>query len=150
MKKQVLIRCVFGAAVGLTINVLITILISAFIGDGQFYAVPPMLIEDCGGELNAVVIQAVCSMIYGAAWSAADLIWKMEKWTLLRQTITHLLVISLSSLPISYLMHWVPRGLGGTLAYFGIFFAVYLVIWVLQYRGIKKQIEQMNQKYRKE
>ena len=75
MKKQVLIRCVFGAAVGLTINVLITILISAFIGDGQFYAVPPMLIEDCGGELNAVVIQAVCSMIYGAAWSAADLIW---------------------------------------------------------------------------
>ena len=150
MKKQVLIRCVFGAPMGLTISTLITIVISAIIGNGKFYAVPPMLIEDCGGELNAVVIQAVCAMIYGATWSAADLIWRMEKWSLMRQTITHLLVISLSSLPISYLMHWVPRGLGGTLAYFGIFFAVYLVIWVLQYRGIKKQIEQMNQKYRKE
>lgn len=150
MKKQVLIRCVFGAPMGLTISTLITIVISAIIGNGKFYAVPPMLIEDCGGELNAVVIQAVCAMIYGATWSAADLIWRMEKWSLMRQTITHLLVISLSSLPISYLMHWVPRGLGGTLVYFGIFFAVYLVIWILQYRGIKKQIEQMNQKYRKE
>jgi hypothetical protein len=147
MKKQVLIRSVFGALLGLTISTFITILISAIIGDGKFHAVPPMLIEDCGGELNAVVIQAVCSMIYGAAWSVADLIWKMEKWSLTRQTITHLLVISLSALPISYLMHWVPRSLGGTLAYFGIFFAIYLVIWLVQYHNMKKQILQMNKKY---
>lgn len=147
MKKKFFIRCAFGALMGLTITTIITIVISACIGTGEFYPVTPMLIEECGGELNAVIVQSVCAMLYGAAWSAADLIWQVEKWTLLRQTITHLLVISLSSLPISWLMHWVPRDLCGILVYFGIFFGIYLGIWLFQYYSMKAHVDQMNKKY---
>ena len=150
MKKKMLIRCAFGAPMGLAITMFITIMISAIIGDGKFYAVPPMLIEDWGGELNAVMIQSVCAMIFGAAWAVADLFWEMDNWTLLRQTITHLLLISLSALPISWFMHWMPRTLGGVLIYFGIFFGIYLVIWVAQYLSMKKRIRQMNEKCREE
>lgn len=148
MKKKLVLVGSFGALMGLTISTIITIAISASIGDGNFYPVPPMLIEDCGSELNAVIAQSICSMVYGAAWASASLIWEMENWTLLRQTITHLLVISLSALPISYLMHWVPRTLGGILLYFGIFFAIYLIIWLCQYSSMKKRIQQLNEKYR--
>ena len=54
MKKTVMIRCLIGASIGLTISTMITIAVSLAIGDGHFYAVVPELIEDCGTEINAV------------------------------------------------------------------------------------------------
>ena len=69
-------------ALGVTLSLLITILISLTVGDGRFYAVVPELVADCGGELNAVILQTALSMLYGAAWAGAALIWKQEQWSL--------------------------------------------------------------------
>lgn len=150
MKKKVLFHCVFGGAMGLTISTLITIVISATVGDGNFYPVAPGLIEDCGSELNAVILQTVFAMVYGAAWAASSLIWEVERWSLLRQTVTHLLVCSFSALPIAYLMHWMPRTAGGIALYFAIFFGIYLVIWLVQYGSMKARIRKMNEKVRQD
>ena len=144
MKKKVLIRALVGAPVGLAISTFVTIIISLNIGDGQFYAVPLGLIDELGGELNAVLTQAVCSMIYGAAWSGASAIWENEKWSLLRQTVTHLIVCSTSSLPIAWLMYWIPRTVGGFLGYCAIFFVIYGIIWVSEYLSMKKRLQQIN------
>ena len=146
MKKKVLSRALLGAPIGLAISTIITIIVSINIGDGQFYAVTPGLIAECGGELNAVLIQAVCSMIYGGAWGGASAIWENENWSLLRQTVTHLIVTSVSALPIAWFMHWIPRTVGGFLGYCGIFFAIYGIIWVSQYTSMKKRLQQMNEK----
>ena len=99
MKKKLLLLCGVGAALGVTLSLLITILISLTVGDGRFYAVVPELVADCGGELNAVILQTALSMLYGAAWAGAALIWKQEQWSLARQTVTHLLVCSLAPSP---------------------------------------------------
>ena len=69
MKKKVAIRCLIGAPIGLALSTMITIAISLIVGDGRFYAVVSELIADCGTEMNAVLLQTVCSLLYGAAWS---------------------------------------------------------------------------------
>lgn len=149
MKKRVLLRCLLGAPLGLAISTLITIVISLTVGDGRFYPVVPELITDCGNEMNAVLLQAVCSLLYGAAWAGASAVWDNERWSLLRQTITHLLVCSLATFPIAYLMRWMPHNIQGVLLYFGIFFGIYLVIWVTQYVILKGRVRQINDRFQK-
>ncbi len=146
MKKKVLLLCLLGAPIGLALSTLITIAISFSVGDGVFYPVVPELAAQCGGELNAVLLQAVCSMLYGAAWAGASAVWNREGWSLLRQTLTHLLICSAATFPIAYLMRWIPHSAAGALLYFGIFFGVYLAIWLLQYAAVKKKLRQINQR----
>ena len=149
MKRKVLLRCLAGAPIGLAISTIITIIISLTVNDGVYYAVVPELIDDCGNELNAVILQAVLSLIYGAAWAGASVIWEIDHWSLLKQTVTHLVICSLSTFPIAYFTRWMSHNAKGILLYFGIFFGIYLLIWLSQYSVMKKRLEQINEKLNK-
>lgn len=144
MKKKFFLRCLIGAPIGLSISTVITIIISLFTGDGNFYPVAPGLIADCGNEINAVLLQALCSLLYGAAWAGASVIWEIDRWSILRQTVTHLIVCSLATLPIAYFMRWMNHSVTGVWSYFGIFFGIYLFIWLSQYSAMKKRVRQLN------
>lgn len=146
MKKKIVVRSLVGAPVGLAISTIITILISLTVGDGNFYAVVPELITDCGSELNAVLLQAVCSLLYGAAWAGASVIWENEDWSILRRSLTHLIICSVATFPIAFLTRWMKHSITGILSYFGIFFLIYLLIWLSQYLAAKKWVKQMNDK----
>ncbi len=148
MKRKVLTRCLVGAPLGLALGTIITIAISLSVGDGQYYAVVPELISDFGNEINAVIVQSVCCLLYGAVWAGASLIWEQE-WSLLRQTITHLIVCSLATFPVAYLNKWMRHDALGILLYFAVFMGIYAVIWFFQFFAIKKRIDRLNEKIRK-
>ena len=109
MKKKVILRSLIGAPIGLSISFIITLIISVIINKGEYYPVVPQLTALCGNELNAVVIQTICSLIYGAAFGGTSVIWEIENWSLLKQTVIHCIVISVSMLPIAYCMYWMPH-----------------------------------------
>lgn len=146
MKKKLLSRCLMGAPIGLAISTSVTIIISLIAGNGDYYPVVPALIEVCGNEMNAVLLQAVCSLLYGAVFAGATVIWEKDDWSILRQTVTHLIVCSLATLPIAYFMHWMEHSLLGVIGYFAIFFGIYLIIWLSQYSTMKKRVQQLNAK----
>ncbi len=146
MKKELIKRCLLGAPLGLAISTLITILISLTVGDGRYYAVVPQLASDLGSEINAVLLQAALSMIYGAAWAGASVVWDAEHWSLLKMTLVHLLVTSVATFPIAYFAYWMPHSNTGILIYIGIFVAIYAGIWASQYSAMKKKIRAMNEK----
>ena len=147
--KKLLTRCLLGAPLGLAISTVITIAISICVGDGMYYAVVPELIADSSSEINAVVIQAVLSLIYGAAWAGASVVWESDGWSLLKQTVVHLLVCSAATFPIAYFARWMPHNAKGIALYFGIFVVIYLVIWLSQYSTMKKRVKQLNEKLQK-
>ena len=149
MKKKVILRCLLGAPIGLALSYLITVVISLAVADGNFYPVVPELIQDCGSEINAVLLQTVCSLLYGAAWAGASVIWEMESWSLLRMTVTHLAVCSLATFPIAYFMRWMAHDVSGILLYFGIFFVIYLFIWLTQYGAMCRRVRQMNDRVKR-
>lgn len=146
MKKKIWTRGLMGMPLGLALGTAITIVISLVHNDGTYYAVVPELARDCGGELNAVVLQALLCMVYGAVWSGATVVWERDDWSLLRQSVIHFLIGSLATLPIAYYARWMDRSVWGVLAYFGIFVAVYAVIWLSQYSALKRRVSRMNDK----
>ena len=144
MKKELIKRCLIGALIGLSISYIITIIISMIINKGEYYPVPSQLIKLCGNEMNAVIIQAIFSLIYGAICFGTSVIWNIDRWSILKQTVIHFLVISLTSLPIAYFMYWMPHNILGIISYFAIFIFIYLIIWLSAYFSIKKNIQEIN------
>lgn len=144
MKKKIFTRALIGAPIGLTISTLITVIFSMIYGAGTYFAVPHDLVSACGSEINAVMLQTVFALLYGAMWGGASVIWEMEDWSLLKMTVTHLAVCSVTSFPIAYFMQWMPHNIPGALGFFGLFFVIYAVIWLSQYCVIKRQVSQMN------
>ncbi len=150
MKKNLIRRCLVGAPIGISISFIIAIIISVIINKGEFYPVDPQFSQLCGGELNAVIIQSVSSMIYGAIMAGASVIWEVDNWSLLKQTVVHCLVISLATLPIAFFMHWMPHNVLGAVVYFAIFFAIYFIIWISLYLSIKRKIQALDKKVKEE
>ncbi len=146
MVKKAILRSLLGAPMGLAIGYLIAIVISLISGDGKFLAVSPELEQAMGGELRAVVIQAVVMTVYGMVWAGTSVFWEMDNWSILRQTLTHFLITSLATFPIAYYLRWMDHSLAGVLFYFEIFIVIYFVIWLSQYSAMKKRVEQFNVK----
>ncbi|MGI6765731.1 MAG: DUF3021 domain-containing protein [Lentihominibacter sp.] len=143
MKEEIIKRCLIGAPIGLAISTAITIVISLIIGDGAFHSAVPAAISDFGTEINAVSIQAICSMLYGAAFAGASCIWNTD-WSILKMTVTHFVICSTATFPVAYFMHWMHHSVGGIALYYGIFIAIYAIIWISQYFVVRSRIKELN------
>lgn len=143
MKNEVIRRSLIGIPSGVLISMIVTIGISFIIGDGAYHAVVPGLSADMGSEINAVTVQTVLSMLYGAVFAGSSVIWEYD-WSILKMTVVHFLIVSLATLPVAYLLRWMDRSIKGAVIYFGIFIAIYAVIWFTQFYIAGKKVRELN------
>lgn len=146
MKKKALRLGLLGFPLGVAIGYAITILISLIFAEGQYLPCMPALVGEMGSEIGAVVFQAVLCGLLGAAFGAASVIWDIENWSIAKQTGIYFLIVAVSMLPIAWFTHWMERSVLGFLLYFGIFFAVFMFVWVVQYCIWKRKIKAINNK----
>ena len=150
MKKQLVKRGLFGFPVGIAVGFVITLMISACVGDGSFYPVTPELIDSMGSELNAVALQTALCGLMGTGFAMASLIWELDSWSLARQSGVYFALACMIMLPVAYIANWMEHSLGGFLAYVGIFVAIFLAVWLAQYLSWKRKIRKMNERVGKE
>lgn len=150
MKNTLIKRALVGCPVGIAIGYVITVLISVSVGDGNFYPVVPAFADAMQSELNAVVLQTVLCALMGGAYAMASVIWELDSWSLAKQTGIYFAVICAATLPIAYVANWMEHTVRGVVSYIGIFVAIFVFIWVLQYFLLKKKIAKMNGALKKE
>lgn len=149
MKNKMIKRGLFGFPVGIAIGFVITVIISACVGDGNFYPVTPELAGTMGSELNAVILQTVLCGVMGAGFAAASVIWELDSWSLAKQSGIYFLIACILMLPIAYAANWMEHSVGGILSYVGIFVAIFITVWITQYLSWKRKIKKMNALVRK-
>ncbi len=146
MKKKIILRSLVGVPIGVFISVIVAVFISYSIGDGSFHYVSYNLIHDCGNEINAVFWQFIMVIFYGAIWGGASVVWEMEEWSILKQSMVHFLVTVLSTLIVAFTLNWFERNVTAFLIYLAIFFVIYIVIWLFWYFSMKSKINMLNDK----
>lgn len=146
MKKKVLLRGVFGFPLGIAIGYVITILISLKWGQGYYSPCVPELIDRMGSEINAVIVQTVLCGLLGVAFGASSVIWEIDSWSIVKQTGVYFAITSIVMLPFAYVMFWMEHSVKGFLSYFGIFAAIFIFIWLIQYLIGKYTVTKMNSK----
>lgn len=150
MKKQIIKRGIFGFPVGIAIGFVITLIISACVGDGTFYPVTPELIDTMGSEMNAVILQTVLCGIMGVGFAMASVIWELDSWSLAKQSGVYFLIVCFIMLPIAYIANWMEHSIGGFLSYAGIFVGIFVIVWLAQYLSWKRKIKKINALVNKE
>ena len=148
MKKIVCRRALFGVPVGIALGTVITILISAVQGGGEYAPVVPALAAEVGSELGAVALQAALCALLGAVCGGASVIWRMDGWSIVRQSGVYFLLLGGSMLPIAYALHWMEHSLWGVLSYAGIFAAIFAAVWLAQYAAARAQLKRISRKLR--
>ena len=144
MTKKIMKRMWIGLPVGIAMGYIITLIISAFIGDGIFHPVTPELVEKMDNELNAVILQTVLCGVLGVGFAAASVIWELDSWSLAKQSGVYFLVIGILLLPIAYVANWMQHTVVGFLSYIGIFVGIFIAAWLSQYLCWKQRIKKMN------
>ena len=148
MKKQIIKRGLFGFPVGIAIGFVITILISACVGNGSFYPVTPEPVSYT--HLRAHETRHVLCGIMGTGFAMASVIWELDSWSLAKQSGIYFLIACILMLPIAYIAGWMEHSIGGFLSYVGIFVAIFIAVWLAQYLSWKRKIKKMNELVNKE
>ena len=149
MKKKLIGRGVIGFPVGIAIGYVITVIISICIGDGFFHPVNPELVNEMGSELNAILIQTGLSGIMGTGFAMASVIWEIDSWSLAKQSGIYFSIACVTMFPIAYITNWMKHNAIGILSYVGIFVAIFVITWLVQYFVWKRKVKRMNDGVRK-
>ena len=126
-------RGLLGFPLGIAIGFVITVIISMCIGDGSFYPVNPELIDTMKNELNAVILQTILCGILGTGFAMASVIWEIDSWSLAKQSGIYFSIACVTMF----------------LSYVGIFVAIFVITWLVQYFVWKRKVKRMNDGVRK-
>lgn len=144
MKRKIIKRGFLGFPLGVAIGYVITVIISVCVGDGSFYPVTAELIDTMGNELNAVVFQTVLCGIMGMGYAMASVIWDIDSWSLAKQSGVYFAIACVVMFPIAYIANWMKHDIVGILSYAGIFVAIFIFVWLIQYFVWKDKVKRMN------
>ncbi len=146
MKKKIIERTVPGFFIGISIGQIICVLISLINGTGEFIICAPEFIELMGNEAAAGAVQTLLCGIMGIGFSAASVIWEIDELSIAAQSGICLGIYAAVMLPIAYFTSWMEHSAAGVLSYAGIFIAVFVITWIVQYLAWKRKLKIINAK----
>lgn len=145
LKKEAVKRAIMGFMYGVFIGQTILILESLAMRDGNFYSVTKYLLDLAGTKIAAVIIQYFLTGIIGTTFAATTVIFEIDNWSLLRQTILHFIITSIVMYIAGFLCGWFPHKLSSTLIWFGIFIVIYVIFWISFSSYYKNKVKKMNE-----
>jgi hypothetical protein len=129
--KEALKRGAMGFAVGVAISMTIAVIIGWMEGLSQY-------------DYEIMSKSYVAGGIMGIVFGAASVIWNVKRWSYLKQTVLHMLVMAAVYPALSMWAGWIPTGLAPAAIYFGGFVALYGILWTGWYFHYKRTIRDFN------
>ena len=145
LKKEAVKRAIMGFMYGVFIGQTILILESLMARDGNFYPVAASLVELAGTKIGAVIIQYFLTGLIGTTFAATTVLFEIDSWSLLKQTIIHFIITSIVMYIAGFLCGWFPHTLRSTLIWFGIFIVIYVIFWISFSSYYKNKVKKMNE-----
>ena len=140
--RKALLRGLLGIPIGVFISTTIGLIISLMIG--ELAVIPPVAAGI--NPVSAYAVQYIVSIGMGFAFAFGSAIFKVDNWSIAKQTVLHFLLTSVVFLPCAVLARWVEPKLIAIFVYFLIFIVVYIMIWFIQYYFWKDRIAKLNKR----
>lgn len=149
MKHIFIKRALLGIPLGISIGYIISIIFSLIFANGYYGAVHPELAQTFGNEINAVIIQAMLWGIIGFVYSGFSVIWEKDDWSLTKQTVAVFLAYMLPMIVIGYILKWFTFNILEIFSFVLIFSLIFTLIWIFAYWKLKKDINAINKKIKR-
>lgn len=89
--------------------------------------------------------EMIVALILGLVIGAMTVVFQIGTWSLLKSVFVHLIGTLLAVLLAGYIAHWYIwswQSVGKLLLYFAI---IYSIIWLIQFWGMKRDVEDVNE-----
>lgn len=143
MVKRVLGRLCIGFIIGVFLGQITQIIISIFLGKGEFIPVSDEISELFDTELTAVLTQFLLTGFIGVALALGSFIFKIDRWGLLKQYVTHFFTTGAVWLTVVILC-WMPQTPMGWVILLANFVGAYVITYWIQLSISRKDIERIN------
>ncbi len=99
-------------------------------------------------ESSMIILEFIISSLTGLYCAGISVIFDVEEWSLLRQTITHSIAM-LPYFPIAIYAGWMPISLAGRVFFVLNYILVYVIIWFSFKKYWEKKSREINEELRK-
>lgn len=147
MKRQLLIRCAIGFALGLAALFVICFLFDRT-ADGAVHFFSASLLKATGSPFTALLLSMLVCGFYGAACMGGTLFYEIESWPLALATAAHYAVIAAGYLLPALLLRWELTP-GTLLMIEGIMTLGFFLIWLVMYLRYRAQVRELNELMKK-
>lgn len=146
MMKKIFEKALKAIPLCITINYLIVIFISLRVGNGNFYPVSPNTVAIVGSEMKAVLIQLLIVFVLAITYGGGSVIWEIEEWSILKQTLTFYLLNVVPTMAIMYFSDMQTFNAGLLLRAFISYTVIFVFIWFANYMFYRAKINKINEK----
>ena len=145
-KSRVIFLSSMGFALGIMLGTVITAVTTTMeYADGNVYLCSKEFNAFIGNPLLAFVVQALVSGIYGMIGMGGSSVYYIEKWSILRATVSHFIVTVGCYYLTAFFLRWIsPSAVSDCFIMFLLFLIPYLMIWLNKYLSYKSQINEIN------
>lgn len=175
---KIIRNIVAGMVVALVLLYAGSIVLSLISGTDNFYGVKSELVNIFGSMPKAMAFQLLTTGILGGVIGGISTIFNSERFSLLKATIIHLLVVGIGAYVVSYMNYWIkhdlitqffsnirviigsiipnkevlyfhPYTFGSLLGYILFFLVVYIVFWIILFLKMRSKINKVNDALRR-
>ena len=145
-KSRVIFLSSLGFALGMMLGTVITAVTATMeYADGTVYLCSKEFNAFIGDPLLAFVIQALVSGIYGMIGMGGSSVYYIERWSILRATVSHFIATVSCYYITAFFLRWIsPSAVSDCFIMFILFLIPYLIIWISKYLLYKSQINEIN------
>lgn len=173
MMNKTLRNIILGVLTGIVLIYAGSIILALTGGTDYFYGAKNELVEFFGNMPKAMAFQLVTTGILGGIVGGISTIFYSERFSLLKATIIHFLVVGISAYVVSYLNFWIkhdlvsqffsnirvmigsilpnkevlyfyPYTFGSMLEYILLFLVAYSVFWIILFINMRIKINKVN------
>jgi cellulose synthase/poly-beta-1,6-N-acetylglucosamine synthase-like glycosyltransferase len=142
--KSTIKRALLGFPLGVFASTTIVLAIALARGDSAFSAAAPDLVRITGSVTGAFLLQYVLSGILGSTFAGASIIFQVDNWSLLRQTVTHFAITFAVMMVVATTCQWAPASTIGLAVYIGVYIMIYVLIWASVTLYWRRRVAQVN------
>lgn len=128
--KKFILRGLFGITLGVFINQFVYLILAL---QGDVVSI----------SSDIIITQFVISSVVGFYSAGISVVFNVEEWSILRQTVTHFIAM-LVYFPIAIYAGWMPTTLLGRALFILNYIVVYVVIWLSVRRYWANKAKELN------
>lgn len=173
MRSKIIRNVILGVMTGIVILYIGSVVVAFISGNNQYYGVKDELVVFFGSVPMAMAFQIFTTGLLGGVIGGVSSIFQYEKFSILRSTIIHFLVVGSSVYIVSYINYWIkhdligqffsnvrvllgsilpnkevlyfhPYTFGSLMVYLLVFLAGYIIFWLCLFINMRIKINKVN------
>ncbi len=146
LRRLFMIRFAIGIPMGILIGLGISaISVTSYYADGAVHVVAPEFAASVGSVPLAFFLLALGSGLLGGIGLGCTITYEIETWSLLRATLTHMLIDVIAMFVTGYLLQWWDlTNPAEDAIMLGFFLVSYFIVWSCMCIVLRRRVRQLN------